>query len=115
MPAAVKRTVGILPNLLWDKTAYALGRTAGTGRRTAEEHAAFRATHLELLANVDDDGLPLFPFGFGLSYTTFRYDHLAVQSPAAGNHADIRATVEVTNTGNREGDDVVELYEHAKK
>jgi beta-glucosidase len=61
---------------------------------------------------VDDDGLPLFPFGFGLSYTTFRYDHLAVQSPAAGNHADIRATVEVTNTGNREGDDVVQLYEH---
>jgi beta-glucosidase len=61
---------------------------------------------------VDDDGLPLFPFGFGLSYTTFRYDHLAVQSPAAGSHADIRATVEVTNTGNREGDDVVQLYEH---
>jgi CRISPR-associated protein Csd1 len=46
-----------LPNLLWDKTAYALGRTAGSGRRTAEEHAAFRAAHLELLANADDEGL----------------------------------------------------------
>jgi CRISPR-associated protein Csd1 len=57
VPAAVKRTAGILPNLLWDKTAYALGRTAGAGRRTADEHAAFKATHLELLANADDDGL----------------------------------------------------------
>ena len=57
VPAAVKRTVGILPNLLWDKTAYALGRTAGAGRRTAEEHAAFKAAHLELLASTSDEGL----------------------------------------------------------
>ena len=61
---------------------------------------------------VDDDGEALFPFGFGLSYTTFHYDHLAVQAPAPGSHADIRVTVDVTNTGDREGDDVVQLYEH---
>jgi beta-glucosidase len=61
---------------------------------------------------VDDDGEPLFPFGFGLSYTTFHYDHLAVQTPAAGSHADIRVSVDVTNTGDREGDEVVQLYEH---
>lgn len=57
VPASVKRTVGIAPNLLWDKSAYALGRTAGTGKRTAEEHAAFRDAHLKLLAEVDDPGL----------------------------------------------------------
>ncbi|SFU53366.1 CRISPR-associated protein Csd1 [Methylobacterium sp. 174MFSha1.1] len=57
VPAAVKRTAGILPNRLWDKTAYVLGRTAGPGRRTAEEHAAFKTLHRELLADVDDPGL----------------------------------------------------------
>lgn len=57
VPAAFKRTAGIMSNLLWDKTAYVLGRTAGAGRRTAEEHAAFKDTHLDLLAKADDDGL----------------------------------------------------------
>lgn len=57
VPAAVKRTVGILPNLFWDKSAYVLGRTAGDGKRTAQEHAAFRDAHLQLLAGTDDPGL----------------------------------------------------------
>lgn len=57
VPAAIKRTVGIAPNLLWDKSAYVLGRTAGDGHRTAEEHAAFRKLHLKLLADADDAGL----------------------------------------------------------
>jgi beta-glucosidase len=59
---------------------------------------------------VDSDGKPLFPFGFGLSYTTFRYDHLAVQPPASGSGGDIQVTVDVTNTGDREGDEVAQLY-----
>ena len=57
VPAAVKRASNILPNRLWDKTAYVLGRTAGPGRRTAEEHAAFKALHRDLLAGTDDPGL----------------------------------------------------------
>ncbi len=59
---------------------------------------------------VDDDGKPLFPFGFGLSYTTFRYDHLVATAPAAGSHGDVGVTVDVTNTGSREGDEVAQLY-----
>ena len=59
---------------------------------------------------VDDDGKPLFPFGYGLSYTTFRYDHLAVKVPAPGTHEDIYATVDVTNTGAVAGDEVAQLY-----
>jgi beta-glucosidase len=59
---------------------------------------------------VDDDGKPLFPFGFGLSYTTFHYDHLSVQPPAPGGKGDIEVTVDVTNTGQKEGDEVAQLY-----
>lgn len=57
VPAAVKRTVGIAPNLLWDKTAYVLGRTGGEGKRTAQEHAAFVDLHLARLAGQEDEGL----------------------------------------------------------
>jgi beta-glucosidase len=59
---------------------------------------------------VDDDGEPLFPFGFGLSYTTFAYDHLAVQAPPQGSKGDIVVSTDVTNTGDREGDEVAQLY-----
>lgn len=57
VPQAVKRTAGIAPNYLWDKSAYVLGVTAGAGKRTADEHAAFRARHVEWLAGSDDPGL----------------------------------------------------------
>jgi beta-glucosidase len=59
---------------------------------------------------VDSSGQPLFPFGFGLSYTTFRYNRLAVQPPVPGSHGDVRVTVDVTNTGDRAGDEVAQLY-----
>jgi beta-glucosidase len=59
---------------------------------------------------------PLYPFGFGLSYTSFSVTDLRLGSAtlaAAGSaHGSIRATVEVTNTGNRRGDEVVQLYLH---
>ncbi len=59
---------------------------------------------------VDDDGQPLFPFGFGLSYTKFRYGHLSVPSSVPLGSGEIGVSVEVTNTGNREGDEVAQLY-----
>jgi beta-glucosidase len=59
---------------------------------------------------VDDDGAPLFPFGFGLSYTSFRYDHLAVHIPAPGSDGEILVAAEVTNIGNCKGDEVAQLY-----
>ena len=60
VPAGVKRTVGIAPNFLWDKSSYSLGRTAGEGKRTALEHAAFITKSLERLENQDDEGLAAF-------------------------------------------------------
>jgi beta-glucosidase len=59
---------------------------------------------------VDDDGQPLFSFGFGLSYTKFHYDHLAVVAPKPTSKSEIVITVDVTNTGEREGDEVAQLY-----
>lgn len=59
---------------------------------------------------VDSKGEPLFPFGFGLSYTTFRYGQLSVQAPSIASAGDIQVAVDVTNTGNRAGDEVAQLY-----
>lgn len=59
---------------------------------------------------IDCNGTPLFPFGFGLSYTTFRFDHLAVTPPIPGSQSNVRVTVDVTNTGRRTGDEVAQLY-----
>ena len=59
---------------------------------------------------MDDDGQPLFPFGFGLSYTKFRYDHLMAKPPATSVQGDILVSVDVTNVGQRQGDEVVQLY-----
>ena len=59
---------------------------------------------------VDDDGKPLFPFGFGLSYTSFGYGDISVQSPVAGSKDDVVVSFQVTNTGEREGTEVPQLY-----
>lgn len=59
---------------------------------------------------VDSDGKPLFPFGFGLSYSSFSFTHFLVQGPAPGSNDAVRASVDVTNTGSREGDEVAQLY-----
>lgn len=60
VPSGQKRTVAILPNFLWDKTAYSLGVTAAEGKRTAQEHRAFRDLHGTLLEGNEDEGLAAF-------------------------------------------------------
>ena len=52
----------------------------------------------------------LYPFGYGLSYTTFDYSNLQVSPEKENQQGDITVTVDVTNTGQRKGDDVVQLY-----
>lgn len=52
----------------------------------------------------------LYPFGYGLSYTTFEYKNLQISPDKANNQVDINVSVEVTNTGKVKGDEVVQLY-----
>lgn len=55
---------------------------------------------------------PARPFGFGLSYTTFAYDELVAESAQVPTDGRVRVAVRVTNVGDREGDEVVQLYAH---
>jgi beta-glucosidase len=55
---------------------------------------------------------PLFEFGYGLSYTTFSITNLQLSSSGVSRHGHVSASVTVTNTGSRTGDEVVQLYIH---
>jgi beta-glucosidase len=55
-------------------------------------------------------GEPLYPFGYGLSYTTFSYANLKASSAEVASDGTITVSVDVTNTGSRTGDEVVQLY-----
>ena len=53
---------------------------------------------------------PLYPFGYGLSYTTFRYANLRTSAAQVAKDGEITVSVDVTNTGQRKGDEVAQLY-----
>ncbi|HEX2659914.1 MAG TPA: glycoside hydrolase family 3 C-terminal domain-containing protein [Polyangia bacterium] len=55
-------------------------------------------------------GTPVFPFGHGLSYTTFKYENLAVSGAGVSMNTSVNVSVDVTNSGTRAGDEVVQLY-----
>lgn len=55
-------------------------------------------------------GLPLFPFGFGLSYTTFAYRNLKLEKSEIESDESTTLSLSITNTGTRDGDEVVQLY-----
>ncbi len=55
-------------------------------------------------------GTPVFPFGHGLSYTTFTYANLAVSGAGVSGATSVNVSVDVTNSGTRAGDEVVQLY-----
>ncbi len=55
-------------------------------------------------------GEPLYPFGFGLSYTKFKYDNLKLSTNKLKAGAELKVTAEVQNVGERAGDEVVQLY-----
>lgn len=61
---------------------------------------------------ADQSGQAVFVFGHGLSFTTFEYSHLRISPPQAAAGEIVAVTVDVTNTGERDGDEVVQVYVH---
>ena len=89
LPVSFPRTIGQLPDE-YDRDVSVQGKyIAGEG-----------------------DLSPVYPFGFGLSYTTFRYGRPTVSAATISATGPETVSVDVTNTGDREGDEVVQLYLH---
>jgi beta-glucosidase len=59
-----------------------------------------------------DDVSPLFAFGYGLSYTTFEYENVRLAKSSIGTNEMTTVSVDVKNTGNRAGDEVMQMYIH---
>ena len=55
-------------------------------------------------------GEPLYPFGYGLSFTSFKYANLRTSAPSVPGNGQVIVSVDVTNSGTRDGDEVVQLY-----
>ena len=61
---------------------------------------------------VDQSGQAAFPFGHGLSYTTFEYSNLRILPAEVSKDQSMTVILEITNAGSRDGDEVVQLYVH---
>nr|WP_315222118.1 beta-glucosidase BglX [uncultured Flavobacterium sp.] len=75
-----------------------------TGRPTNKDQNAFWSHY------IDVEKTPLYPFGYGLSYTSFEYKNLKLAKTTFQKGEKIELTVDVTNTGNVDGKEVVQLY-----
>jgi len=94
LPITVPRTVGQVPIYYNHKPT---GRPPDPGDHYTSKY-------------LDVPWTPLYPFGYGLSYTTFSYDDLRLSAGRIRKSDSIVVSVRVTNTGRRGGDEVVQLY-----
>lgn len=78
-----------------------------TGRPIANKEGKFEKFRSNY---IDERNEPLFPFGFGLSYTTFKYGKINISSNKMTSSSTIKVVVDVSNTGNYDGQEVVQLY-----
>lgn len=79
----------------------------------ADGHVDYAESIFVGYRHFDKHGIePQFPFGYGLSYTTFEYRDLKISPRQLRPEGRVRVTVQVTNTGARAGEDVVQLYVH---
>ena len=89
------RTVGQVPVFYYEKN---------TGRPIYLPNDKYKSKY------IDCPNDPLFPFGFGLSYTTFEYSDIRLSSKDLTEKGELKASVTVKNTGEKEGEEVVQCY-----
>jgi beta-glucosidase len=89
------RNVGQIPIFYYEKN---------TGRPIYLPNPKYKSRY------IDCPNDPLFPFGYGLSYTTFAYSEIKLSNRILTPDGSITASVNVTNTGNRDGEEVVQCY-----
>ena len=102
LSATFPRNVGQIPIYYSHKNT---GRPLGDDSKWFQK---FRSNYLDV------PNSPLFPFGYGLSYTTFQYSDIKLSKNSLTQTDKITASVEVKNTGNFDGEEVVQLYIHDK-
>lgn len=98
LPVTFPRSVGQMP-LYYNNYS--------TGRPSPKEPGLVFWTHY-----IDEENSPLFPFGHGLSYTDFEYSNLQLSADAIGMGEELTVAVDLENTGERKGREVVQLYLH---
>jgi beta-glucosidase len=86
------------------------GRLPVTFYKSAEELPPFTDYAMKNRTYRYFTGEPLYPFGFGLGYTTFKYEAARVNKPNVAANGEVIVSVDVTNTGAMAGDEVVQLY-----
>ncbi len=96
LPMTFPRSVGQCPIYYNQKS---------TGRPEPKEPGLIFYTHY-----IDESRDPLFPFGFGLSYTSFSYSNMALSKTKISKNEQLTAKVNVTNTGKKFGKEIVQLY-----
>ncbi|MGJ1320260.1 beta-glucosidase BglX [Sphingobacterium spiritivorum] len=97
LPATFPKNVGQIP-------LYYNAKTTGRPLEQGKWFQKFRSNYLD----VDND--PLYPFGYGLSYTAFQYNNLRLSTSKLQKQGKITITVDVKNTGKYDGEEVVQLY-----
>lgn len=98
LTATFPRSVGQIPIFYNHKN---------TGRPLANKEGVFEKFRSNY---IDERNEPLYPFGYGLSYTTFSYGNIKLSNTKMSPNEKITASIEVSNTGNYDGKEVVQLY-----
>lgn len=101
LPMTFPRSLGQVPIYYNAKNT---GRPLSQELTDKCEYQRFRSNYM------DECNTPLYPFGFGLSYTKFNYSDLAVSNANPKGNQTVQASVTVTNSGNYDGAEVVQLY-----